>query len=271
MKTNLRDLRKWLAVGAGVGIEIEGGDLRVTMARVRPSGAAILGTMAISRFRERAAGEWGAVYQGFLKRLGGGHLSAAVVLPRQELIVRQLTLAGVSKRDLASAIQFQLESLHPYAEEEAACAWARVSASGAVLVAIIRREALERYIALFSEAGVKVASFTFSAAAVYSALRLHAPAPRDGFLAAAQTDAGLEIYGESEAKPVFSAVFDTPREKAVALAAAELRLPEDANAAECSRRCCRVRRHFPPITIFPAAHWHMRRRWPGPAHGWRCR
>ncbi|MGA2435869.1 MAG: PilN domain-containing protein [Bryobacteraceae bacterium] len=225
MTTGLANLRKWSAIGTGIGIAVDGSDLRVTVARVRPSGTAIPGTAVISQFRTRPAAEWGAIYHDFIKRLGASHLPAAAVLPRHELIVRQLAMPGVSGRDLAPAIAFQADSLHPYGDEEASYAWARVSKSG-VLIAVVRCETIERYVALFAEAGIKIASFTFSAAAVYSAARLLSPAPDPGFLAVAETGEGVEIYGESPAKPLFSASFDMPVEKAVALASAELRLPE---------------------------------------------
>ncbi|MGA2325296.1 MAG: hypothetical protein ABSH05_03325 [Bryobacteraceae bacterium] len=234
MKPDLPDFRKWLAIGAGVGIQIGEADLSVVMTRVRPTGARVLGATSIARFRERPAADWGAEYTGFLKRLGGSYLSATVLLPRRDLIVRQLALPGVADRDLAAAIQFQLDALHPYGEDEAAHAWCRIGSRGAVLIAIIRREVLERYVALFSEAGIKTAGFTFSAAAVHSGVRLLSAPPRGGFLALTECGDALEVYGESEARPIFSAAFELPRDNASALAAAELRLPADAQPLELS-------------------------------------
>jgi Tfp pilus assembly protein PilN len=216
--------RKWLAAGTGAGIEIGADGLRVSVVRVRPSGVRVLGAAAITQFRERPAAEWGGIYQDFLKRAGAGHLSANVLLPRREVIVRRLELPGISGRDLAAAIQLQIDSLHPYAEGEAEYAWARIG-GGSVLVAIVHREVLERYITLFSEAGIRVASFSFSAAAVYPALRLTSTQPPASFLALRELDGGgVEAYGESEAKPLFSAEFDAPWDRAAVLAAAELRL-----------------------------------------------
>jgi len=56
-----RDLRKWLAVGTGVGIEIGRRDLDITVARVRPAGVRILGSLTIRDFRNEPAAEWGSV------------------------------------------------------------------------------------------------------------------------------------------------------------------------------------------------------------------
>jgi hypothetical protein len=79
---------------------------------------------------------------------------------------------------------------------------------------------------LFAEAGIKIASFTCSAAAIYSALRLLGNAvPAEGVLTFEPNSNGtVEIYGESPERPIFSAVFDMPAGRAAALAAAELRL-----------------------------------------------
>ncbi|MBI4877317.1 MAG: PilN domain-containing protein [Acidobacteria bacterium] len=218
-----RNWRKWLAIGAGVGIEIRSRQLRVVVVRVRPSGVRVLGATVIEGFGERPAAEWGAEYAAFLKKLGLSHLAAAVLLPRPEAIVRQLPLPAVTDNDLEAAVGYQLESLHPYPENEAAAAWKRIGRGASVLVAIARRAVIERYTGLFTEAGIKIASFTVSAAALYSAVRLLS-APPAGFVAYGRSEEGLEVYGESASHPLFSALFDLPPERALPLAASELRL-----------------------------------------------
>jgi Tfp pilus assembly protein PilN len=76
----------------------------------------------------------------------------------------------------------------------------------------------------FQEAGVAVAGFTFSASALYAALRLFGPAPKDFAIVHQGANGLIEIYGESIAKPVFSAEFDLAPARAVLLAYSELRL-----------------------------------------------
>src|SRR3712207_1845694 len=100
-------IRQWLAVGTGISIEIDGQNLRVMVTRVRPSGPTILGVAEIPNVFERPAAEWGREYAGFVKKTGGGHLAATILLPRQQVIVRQVQLPGVSDRDLAAAIALQ--------------------------------------------------------------------------------------------------------------------------------------------------------------------
>ncbi len=227
------DARMLLAVGTGVSREVAGQDLVAPVVRVRPGGIKVLGSTTIAGFEERPAAEWGAEYAAFLRRMGAGHLAAIVLLRRAEVIVRQITFPGVAAKDLSSAVQLQIDSLHPYGEDEVRYTWARLGETPAVLVGIARKIVVERYSQMFIEAGIKVASFSFSAAVLYSALRMHASPAAGGFLAIG-VDGEVEVYGESPARPLLSAVFDLPPEKAAALAAAELRLPPETQPVTLS-------------------------------------
>jgi Tfp pilus assembly protein PilN len=228
---NASDFIKWTAVGTGIGIEIGSEDLVVTVVRLRPSGPRVLGELTIPRFREQAAADWGAAYNSFLYKLGVRHLAATVLLPRDEVTVRQISLPGVADKDLGSAVRFEIDSLNPHSEEEVAFDWARIGKTPSVLIAIVRRSVVERYAALFSQAGVKTASFTFSAPAIYSALRLLAVPSKDGVLAMEPAEGGLEVYGESATRPVFTARLDQPADRVRTLAVSELRLPPETEAS----------------------------------------
>ena len=175
---------------------------------MRPQGARVLGGFTVEDFEHQPAAAWGADYAAFLGKLGMGHVAANVVLPRHEVIVRQLALPGVSGEDLAGAVRFQLDGLHPYNEEDVLSSWTRLEHSSTVLVAIARTETIQRYATLFAEAGIKIAGFTCSAAVTYSALRLFGNTPPAEILAYEAGESGVEIYGESPAKPVFSAAFN---------------------------------------------------------------
>ena len=48
-------LKQFVAFGSGVGIEIGGKNLEVTVVRVRPNGIGVLGTTTIRDFSERHA------------------------------------------------------------------------------------------------------------------------------------------------------------------------------------------------------------------------
>jgi Tfp pilus assembly protein PilN len=218
--------KRFVVLGTALGVEISGADLNVAIIRGRPNGVTSIGSALIKNFEGRPAGEWGAELHAFLKKHGQGHLSATVLLPRREVIVRLVALSGVKTKDIPSALAFQIDSLHPYVDETVAFAWARVDAVN-VLVGIIRQELLDKYTTIFQEAAVPVEGFTFSASAIFSALRIAGAPPHDFAAVYAAPDGSLEIYGESVAKPVFSAEFDLPPARAAALARSELRLPAE--------------------------------------------
>jgi Tfp pilus assembly protein PilN len=222
-----KDVRKLLEFGSGVGIAIGATDLEVVVARVRPTGVRVLGRLVIAGFDGRPAAEWGGEYSRFLKSAGAGHLSATVLLPRRETIVRQLALPGVAARDTESAIRLQIDTLHPYGDDEVAWGWSPLP-SGGVLLGIARRTAIEHHMELFTAAGIAISSFTFSAAAVHTAVRLNGHRDGEGFVGLGRTPEGaVEVYGESPWRPVFSAEFEMAPERAAALALAELRLPPE--------------------------------------------
>ncbi|MEZ5354529.1 MAG: PilN domain-containing protein [Bryobacteraceae bacterium] len=225
--------RKWLAIGTGAAIEIAGSDLRLAAVRVRPSGVEVTGSAVIANFRERPATEWGAEYAAFARSAGVGRVPVTVLLPRADVIVRHLSLPGVAQADLASAVALQLDTLHPFAEDSAAFGWApldtRPGQPPAVLVGIAQRETVDQYANLFAEAGLRMARFTFSAAALYSASRILVKPPA-GFVAVHEEAGALEFHGESPSRPVFSSQWEGSAERGLALAFSQLRLPADAPA-----------------------------------------
>jgi Tfp pilus assembly protein PilN len=229
------EIRKLLAFGSGAGIEICGRDLEAAVTRVRPSGIQVLGRVSIRGFRDRRAAEWGAEYTAFLKARGVSHLAATVLLPRQDVIVRQLSMPGVAAKDLEAAIALQLDTLHPYGEDDVQYGWTPLG-RGSVLVGIMRRSTLEQYAALFDEAGIAVACFTFSAGAIYGAMRMLGQPAVTGFVAVNRAgDGPVEIYGESPDRRLFSAEFDLPLERVVGLAVSELRLDPQSEPVALER------------------------------------
>jgi hypothetical protein len=244
-------LRKLLAIGSGAGFEIVGPrgseSLRVSAVRVRPTGARILGAFTIEDFEHQPAAAWGADYAAFLGKLGMRHVAATVVLPRHEVIVRQLSLPGISGKDLAGAVGYQVDSLHPYSEQDVLSSWSRLEDNSTVLVAIVRAEIIQRYATLFAEAGIKIAGFTCSAAVIYSALRMFGGKPPAEVLAYESDGTSVEVYGESPSKPVFSATFQLEWERAAALAAAELRVESAPGAAPAGQELRDLVRADPPL------------------------
>ena len=217
-------LRRWLAIGAGIGIEIDGDDLVVTAVRVRFTRIQVLGECRIASFASRPSAEWGAEYEDFAKSVGLTHLAAYLLLPRDTATVRLLSLPPLKSGEMEAALQFQIDSLHPYSEDDVTYAWSALERSGDVLVAIVPAETVSRFQNLFVEAGIELASVTVAPAVFYSSVRLLGEPVQKEFAALEAGPAGIEIYGESTAKAVYSLSLTTriPRLESVVLA--ELRL-----------------------------------------------
>jgi hypothetical protein len=231
--------RRATIFGTGFGIAMGERNLEAAIVRARPAGPALLAVATIADFRTRPAAEWGAELTKCLSQAGEARLAATVLLPRDEVIVRSIRLPGVSDKDAASAIELQVDTLHPWGDIEVAWGWSRVSHNNAgrggdVMIGLVRKEQLESYETLFAEAGIPMAGVTFSASVIHPALRVWGAAPAS-LLCSTTSDtdeAGhTELYGESESRAVFSAEFSVARERAIALAKAELRLTPDHTAS----------------------------------------
>jgi Tfp pilus assembly protein PilN len=243
----MNSLRQWLAFGTGVGIEVCEQELKITIVRVRRSETAVLGSATVTDYRNRPAAEWGAELAAFLRQVGTAHIAATILLPRRDVIVRSVTLPGVSDRDLESAIRLQIDSLHPFSEDEVYFSWGRIPKTPSVLVGIARREILDQFSSLFAEAGIKVAAFTFSAAAIYSAIRLSGTPRSEGFVFVNEGEREIEVYGESPARPIFSATFPPAGARALALAKSELRLDPEVEPVSFAEL-------LPKPAVFPPNH-----------------
>jgi len=227
-------------LGTGCGIEIRGEDLVVVIVKSRPAGVSVLGRLVINGFRERPAGEWGREYAEFLKTHGAAYLSAFVALPRGELIVREISMPPLGPKELAPAVAYQIDLLHPYGDAEVIHGLAALKpvTEGVnrlpVAVVIARREIVDGYAALFEAAGINIAGFTVAAAAFYAGIRVRWDSPPLPFLLADYRGEMLSVYGESEQRPLASAQFDlgtVDGVRAVRLTGADLRLQPEHPAA----------------------------------------
>ena len=220
-----------LAFGTGLGIAILDRNIEAAIVRARPSGATLLDTTTIADFRSRPAAEWGAELMRFVAAAGETRLAATVLLPRDEVIVRTLALPGVADKDAAGAIELQIDSLHPWGDAEVIWGWSRAGRDN-IVIGLTRKEVLEAWETLFAEAGIPIAAVTFSSAAIHTALRIWSAAPASLLCFATDSRGVTEVYGESDARAVFSAGFHMPAARALAIARSELRLPPTTEALE---------------------------------------
>lgn len=231
-------LRKWLRLGAGVGIVAGEHGFDVLVARARPTCPAIAGYLHVETGAHKAAADWGAEVNRFLAGCGGAqHVAAVVVLPRAQIISRIVVLPGVQDADAPQALGFQLDSLHPWGDADVAWAWQRIGQSSSFSVVIAQRALVDDYASLLSEAGIRLAGFTSSGSALYYAARLGDGPPPAGFVAvrgfkAGPEDGEIEVYAESASHPLYNALFSMPLDRAVSLARAEIRIDEGVEAAD---------------------------------------
>lgn len=229
--TLLPELRLWRRAGVfGTGVAVlvndaaGENDLDVVVVRSRPGESRVVGATRVHDFRTRAAADWGAELSRFLAASGDRGAPVTLVLPRGAVVESTLALPGATKKEIPGAIELQLDSLHPYGDEEIAWGWARASQSE-ILVGIVRKSILTNYETLFSDAGVGLAAVTFSSAAVHAAIRVRTAAPGSFVAVLTPPDAPrTEIYGESESRAVYSARYPFSADRAADLARDELRL-----------------------------------------------
>jgi Tfp pilus assembly protein PilN len=224
-------------IGSGCGIEIRGANLHVVAVKSRRAGLTVLGSAKIENFRERPAVEWGREYADFLASCGFAHVSATVSLPRDAVIVRHLQLPPMGEKERAAAVRYQLDGLHPFAEDEVFHAYAVLDADAkgpsAVVVVVAEQKTVTYYADLFEEAGVAVAGFTVSASALRAALKLRTDRLAAPLLVVNRNGQDLEIYGESKGRAALSVEFDlgaVPAGRALQLAEADLRLDRGETA-----------------------------------------
>lgn len=218
--------RRLASYGTGVGFLLGESDLEAAVVRVRPTGASLAGFHRISGYHERPAAEWGAELLSFLARFGAERQAAIAVLPRSAALLRLLTLPNLNEQDTGSAVRFQLDTLHPFGEDDVVSGWVRLNPTQ-VAVGIAERRVVDAGAALLSEAGIRLAGVSFSGPVLHSALRV-AGSPGSPLLAAwPDGEDSCELYAESPARPLFSAGFDMPVERAASLVRAEIRAAAD--------------------------------------------
>jgi hypothetical protein len=239
-------LRKLLRFGPGVGIAVTSQGLDIVVARAWPTGVALKGFLHTEDHLKRPVADWSGDVSRFLALHGAQNVPAVVELPRERVIARTIALPGVSDEDAAQALAYQLDTLHPWGDDEVVWDWRRVGRSSSFSLVIAERTLVERYVALFAEAGIRVAGMTAPGSALYLAARLGAVPPPASFIAvrglratpaqpapAEPIPAGssVEVYAESAARPFYDAQFPMTAGSAVALVVAETRQDEESAEA----------------------------------------
>lgn len=171
----------WLQTG--IGIDCEGESFRAVCVRRQWNRLRVVDGLEIPEYRRLDAAECGRLYRAFLRKHGLRAPQTVVALPRSAALLRALMLPQTVERELGRAVEYQLDSLHPF--EEGSVYWdyalwkwpepglwgklaAKPAESGGgrleTILGIAERKAVDSLAAWFAEAGIPVSQFGVSAA-----------------------------------------------------------------------------------------------------------
>ncbi len=240
-------------LGTSIGIAIRGNHLEVVCLRGRGRRVTVSGFLRIEDFLTRPVGEVAQQYQRFRKENHALTSSAMVALPRGAGLLRILDLPAEVAPNLAQAVAYQVDSLHPFEEgsvyfdyavlpEPPAEAGGNGTGAGSngqrgrlrVAVALVERGTLDRLYQWCCQAGIDVAGFTFSTAALYQAL--NGPGGRRPLVVLSnggetQGEPALEILGIAADGAFYSkeVASTAPLPREIEFCAAELRVQREEN------------------------------------------
>ncbi|MBI1956008.1 MAG: PilN domain-containing protein, partial [Acidobacteria bacterium] len=142
----------------------------------------VLDWLEIPQYRQLEPAECGQRYRAFLRKNGLKSPWTVVALPRSAALLRCLSFPEAVGKELAQAVEYQLDGLHPFEEgsvywdfavwqrpekslwERAAAEPETASGRLDVLVAIAPKKSVEETTAWFQEAGIGVSQFSATAA-----------------------------------------------------------------------------------------------------------
>ncbi len=168
---------------SGIGIDCEGEMFRAVYVKQHRNRARVPDTLEIPEYRALGPAECGRRYREFLRKHGLKAPQTVVALPRRAVLLRSLGFPRTVENELASAIEYQLDSLHPFEQggvywdyavwkRPQASAWQKLAAKPEepdggrlqALIGIAARAEVDETAAWFEEAGIPVSQFGVKAA-----------------------------------------------------------------------------------------------------------
>ena len=146
-----------------------GADLEFVCLKRGLNGVSEGGRMTLADFRARRPEDAAAAYREFLRSQGLSAANAVVALPRRDVLLRTLALPAEAARALDKAVEYQVDSLHPFEEGGVDYAYSLLGSTADagrlnVAVVMIEKGIAASYQDWFSQAGIPVSGFTTSAA-----------------------------------------------------------------------------------------------------------
>jgi len=218
-----------LTFKTAIGIAVLGDDLEFVCLKRGLSGTTESGRTRLANFRAMPAPASVAAYQDFLGLCGLAHANVSVALPRRDVLLRTLTLPAEAARTLDKAVEYQVDSLHPFEEGGVDFAHSILHQDDRhvlVAVAMVEKGIASSYYDWFAQAGIPVAAFTASPAVLYGGFAESAPV-----FVISRSGETSELLGISRDALVSREVQTEHLDRELQLARAELRLPAEAEIA----------------------------------------
>ncbi len=179
----------WSMPRSGIGIDFSEGSLQATCVKLQWNRIHVADRLEIPQYKQLGPQDCGRLYREFLRKNRLEVPWTVVALPRSAVLLRSLRLPQAAEKDLANAVGYQLDALHPF-EEESVCwdysvwkpeektLWGGIAAQeGAtglghleVRLAITEKKVVEELASWFEEARIAVSQFTVTTAALFAAL-----------------------------------------------------------------------------------------------------
>lgn len=172
----------WSLLQNGIGIDLEGGTFRAVHVRRQWNRLRVVDRLEIPQYPQAGPQQCGNLYREFLRKHGLKVPRTVVALPRSAVLLRALSFPPAVEKELAQAVEYRLESLHPFEEGSVYwdfCLWkspekrrwsglaaSRKESSAErldVLVAISEKKSVEEIASWFQEAGIPVSQFGVTA------------------------------------------------------------------------------------------------------------
>lgn len=211
---------------SGVGIEFRNGNFHAFYCKSFWKNFREIDRMEIRDYERLGPRECGRLYREFLHRQGLKSPWTVVALPRLKVLLRTLRFPRGMEKELAHAMEYQLDALHPF--EEGSVVWshtiwtlggaAKAGSSGGngggtqpaetqVLVAIAQKQYIEELADWFREAEIPVSQFSvtttlllgYLAADIEAQLRAGEP-----YFLLHATEQGMELLGCAAEKGLVS-------------------------------------------------------------------
>ncbi|MBI4460965.1 MAG: PilN domain-containing protein [Acidobacteria bacterium] len=178
----------WSLLQSGVGIELSEESFHAVAVKRQWKRVRVVDWLEIPQYRQLEPAECGQRYRAFLRKNGLKTPWTVVALPRSAALLRCLNFPPAVGKELARAVEYQLDALHPFEEgsvywdfaawqepgnhfwQQAATEQEASSARLEVLVGIAPKKSVEETAAWFQEAGIGVSQFSPAAALLCGAL-----------------------------------------------------------------------------------------------------